>query len=242
MHTSNYRIIGFTESVGTDELKKIACEYNLPVIEDLGSGVLSDLEQYGISHEPTVKEAVAQGADVISFSGDKLLGGPQCGIILGKKQYIDLIKKHPLARAVRVDKFTAVSLEMTLLEYLHPETLAERIPVLGMISESKESTKKRAERLAAMIREASGSLSVGVMDTFSRIGGGALPLETIESTAVVIRPDHMGTAMLEEILRKSEIPVIGRSMEDAFWLDVRTIPDRDFDAAVRMIADAVRSV
>ena len=136
VHTSNYRIIGFTESVGIDELVPLAKKYEIPVIEDLGSGVLIDLSKYGITYEPTVQDSIKAGADVVSFSGDKLLGGPQAGIIIGKKKYIDKMKKNPLTRALRIDKFTAATLEVVLQEYLSEERAIKRLPVLQMITKS----------------------------------------------------------------------------------------------------------
>ena len=134
VHTSNYRIVGFTESVGIDELIPLAKEKGIPVIEDLGSGVLVDLSRYGITYEPTVQESIRKGADVVCFSGDKLLGGPQAGIIIGKKEYIDRMKRNQLTRALRIDKFTAAALELTLHEYLSEEQAMRKIPVLSMIT------------------------------------------------------------------------------------------------------------
>ena len=144
VHTSNYRIVGFTESVGIDELVPIAKEHGIPVVEDLGSGVLINLEKYGLTHEPTVQESIAHGADVVCFSGDKLLGGPQAGIIIGKKKYIDMMKKNQLTRALRIDKFTAAALEMVLMEYLSEETAVQNIPVLRMIAMPLDEIEKEA--------------------------------------------------------------------------------------------------
>ena len=152
VHTSNYRIVGFTESVGIDELVPIAKEHEIPVVEDLGSGVLIDLEKYGLTHEPTVQESIAHGADVVCFSGDKLLGGPQAGIIIGKKKYIDMMKKNQLTRALRIDKFTAAALEMVLMEYLSEETAVQNIPVLRMIATPLEEIEKEARSFVRILR------------------------------------------------------------------------------------------
>ena len=234
VHTSNYRIHGFTGSVSVPELKKIAAERNIPVIEDLGSGVLFDLEKLGLEHEPTVGEAVRSGADVICFSGDKLLGGPQAGIIVGRKELIDKIKKQPLARAVRVDKFTAAALELILTEYLNPAQVPARIPVLRMLGETPESSKKRAEKLSEMLKGACRGISVEVRETSSRAGGGALPEEEIPGHAVVIKPLVISTAELSRRMLRMPVPVIGRIEEDAVWLDVRTIADDEFGLIAEM--------
>ena len=142
VHTSNYRIVGFTETVTIDELIPIAQEHDIPIIEDLGSGVLIDLSKYGLTYEPTVQDSIRKGADVVCFSGDKLLGGPQAGIIIGKKKYIDQMKKNQLTRALRIDKFTAAALELVLQEYLSEEKAIQNLPVLRMITESKEDVEK----------------------------------------------------------------------------------------------------
>jgi L-seryl-tRNA(Ser) seleniumtransferase len=207
------------------------------VIEDLGSGVLVNLEKYGLAHEPTVQEAVEAGVDVICFSGDKLLGGPQAGIIIGKKQYIAAMKKNPLTRAVRVDKFTVTALELALLEYLNPETVKERIPVLKMMSEPAKSVKQRGELLLGMMREKVRGADLAMCECRSQIGGGSLPTEQIASWAVVIRPHRMSIERLEESMRHMPVPVIGRVQEDAFWLDVRTIDEREFETVAKMFGE-----
>ena len=151
VHTSNYRIVGFTESVTIEELVPLAREREIPVIEDLGSGVLIDLSKYGLSYEPTVQESIAKGADVVCFSGDKFFGGPQAGIIIGRKKYIDKMKKNQLTRALRIDKFTAAALELVLQEYLSEEKAIQNIPVLRMITEPLDEAAKRARSLARTI-------------------------------------------------------------------------------------------
>ncbi len=147
VHTSNYRIVGFTETVGIDELIPLAREHEIPVVEDLGSGVLIDLSKYGITYEPTVQASIDKGADVVCFSGDKLLGGPQAGIIIGKKKYIDQMKKNQLTRALRIDKFTAAALELVLQEYLSEEKAVQNIPVLQMITKDYEEIRREARSL-----------------------------------------------------------------------------------------------
>lgn len=228
VHTSNYRIVGFTETVGIDELIGLAREHNLPIIEDLGSGVLIDLEKYGLTHEPTVQESIAKGADVVCFSGDKLLGGPQAGIIIGKKKYIDQMKKNQLTRALRIDKFTAAALEMVLLEYQSEEKAVRNIPVLRMITEAKEEIDKKAKSLARMLRRAGLPAKVQVVPCESQIGGGSLPLERIPSMAVAIRPEKISVPELEERMRHLPVPVIPRTVNDTILLDVRTIEQRFF--------------
>lgn len=177
VHTSNYRIVGFTESVGIDELVPIAKEHGIPVVEDLGSGVLINLEKYGLTHEPTVQESIAHGADVVCFSGDKLLGGPQAGIIIGKKKYIDMMKKNQLTRALRIDKFTAAALEMVLMEYLSEETAVQNIPVLRMIAMPLDEIEKEAGYFARILRRTGMDAKIQVVSCESQIGGGPFRLK-----------------------------------------------------------------
>ncbi|MBQ6376277.1 MAG: L-seryl-tRNA(Sec) selenium transferase [Lachnospiraceae bacterium] len=237
VHTSNYRIIGFTQTVTAAELRPLADAHNLPILEDLGSGVLLNLEEFGLTHEPTVQEAVRAGIDVVCFSGDKLLGGPQAGIILGRKEYIARMKKNPLTRAIRVDKFTVTALELVLIEYLAMEKAPDRIPVIRMLREKKESTDARAKVLSGMILEKDVRAKVEIRDTESQLGGGSLPMERIPSTAVVIRPYDISIDMLETRLRGMPLPIVARASEDAFWLDVRTIADEDFPLIAKMIEE-----
>lgn len=223
VHTSNYRIVGFTDTVGIDELIPLAKEHGLPVIEDLGSGVLIDLSKYGITYEPTVQESVRKGADVVCFSGDKLLGGPQAGIIIGRKKYIDMMKKNQLTRALRIDKFTAAALELALQEYLSEEKAVQNLPVLRMITMPFEEVEKNARALCRMLRRASLPAKIELQKCESQIGGGSLPLERIPSMAVAIRPEKISVAKLEERMRRLPAPVIPRTVNDTVLLDVRTI-------------------
>ena len=228
VHTSNYRIVGFTDTVGIDELIPLAKEHDLPVVEDLGSGVLIDLERYGLTHEPTVQESIAKGADVVCFSGDKLLGGPQAGIIIGKKKYIDMMKKNQLTRALRIDKFTAAALELVLQEYLSEEQAVQHIPVLRMITEPLDEVARRARSLARTIRSTDIPAKVDVVSCESQIGGGSLPMERIPSMAVAIRPKHESVAALEDQMRHLTVPMIPRTVNDTIMLDVRTVETEDF--------------
>lgn len=236
VHTSNYRIIGFTESVGIDELVPLARAHEIPVIEDLGSGVLIDLSKYGITYEPTVQDSIRAGADVVSFSGDKLLGGPQAGIIVGKKKYIDKMKKNPLTRALRIDKFTAATLEVVLQEYLSEERAVKNLPVLQMITKSYEEIVKEAEALKNFLEDLDLNVELGIADCESQIGGGSLPLERIPSKAVTIKPQKISTAELEERMRFLPVPIIPRAINDMIYLDVRTIGVQGF-AAFRQLKE-----
>ena len=239
VHTSNYRIVGFTESVPIADLRPLAEKHGIPVIEDLGSGVLVDLSKYGITYEPTVQDSIRAGADVVCFSGDKLLGGPQAGIIIGKKKYIQQMKKNQLTRALRVDKFTVTALELVLLEYLREENAKENIPVLRMIAESAESTEKRAGKLADLLRKACAGIEISTEVCESQIGGGSLPLERIKSTAVVIKPKEGSAAKLERKMLQMPVPIVGRTSEDAIHLDVRTLNDEDFVQIAEMFGSVL---
>lgn len=238
VHTSNYRIVGFTDSVGIDELIPLAKEHDLPVVEDLGSGVLIDLAKYGLTHEPTVQESIAKGADVVCFSGDKLLGGPQAGIIIGKKKYIDMMKKNQLTRALRIDKFTAATLELVLQEYLSEEKAVQNIPVLRMITEPLEEVKKRAASLGRMMRAAHLPAKIEINPCEAQIGGGSLPLERIPSMAVMIRPEKISVAELEERMRHLPVPIIPRTSNDRVILDARTLQKRD----IKLITDQLKEL
>ncbi len=236
VHTSNYRIVGFTDSVTIGELIPLAKERDIPVVEDLGSGVLIDLAKYGLTHEPTVQESIAKGADVVCFSGDKLLGGPQAGIIIGRKKYIDMMKKNQLTRALRIDKFTAATLELVLQEYLSEEKAVKNIPVLKMITEPLEDVEKRAKALARMLKSGKLPAKIEVKPCESQIGGGSLPLERIRSMAVTIRPEKISVAELEERMRRLPVPVIPRTANDTVILDARTMKKSD----IKLVADQLK--
>ena len=229
VHTSNYNIVGFTESVLAKELNPLSEKTDIPIIEDLGSGVLIDLAKFGLTHEPTVQEAIKAGVDVVCFSGDKLLGGPQAGIIIGKKKYINMMKKNQLTRALRVDKFTVTALELVLLSYLNEEKAIAEIPVLKMISESYDSVKERAEKLAKILKAGCKNAEITIENCESQVGGGSLPLERIKSVAVVIKPYNISISALEEMIHSFEPAIVARTAEDAIWLDIRTLLDEDFD-------------
>ncbi len=237
VHTSNYRIVGFTDTVGIDELIPLAKEHNLPVIEDLGSGVLIDLSKYGITYEPTVQESIRKGADVVCFSGDKLLGGPQAGIIIGKKKYIDRMKKNQLTRALRIDKFTAAALELVLQEYLSEEKAVQNLPVLRMITRPHEEIEKEARTLVRMLRRAQLPAKVEVQKCESQIGGGSLPLERIPSMAAAIRPEKISVAELEERMRHLPVPIIPRTTNDTILLDVRTMERQLFSLVASQLKE-----
>lgn len=237
VHTSNYRIVGFTDTVGIDELIPLAKEYNLPVIEDLGSGVLIDLSKYGISYEPTVQESIRKGADVVCFSGDKLLGGPQAGIIIGRKKYIDMMKKNQLTRALRIDKFTAAALELVLQEYLSEEKAVNNLPVLHMITRPCEEVEKEARTLVRMLRRLSLPAKIEVQKCESQIGGGSLPLERIPSMAAAIRPEKISVSVFEERMRRLPVPIIPRTVNDTVILDVRTIEKQLFSVIASQLKE-----
>ena len=238
VHTSNYRIIGFTDTVGIEELVPLAKEKGIPVIEDLGSGVLIDLSKYGLTYEPTVQESIAKGADVVCFSGDKLLGGPQAGIIIGKKEYINKMKKNQMTRALRIDKFTASALELVLQEYLSEEQAVKKLPVLRMITKSLDEVTKEARSLSRMLHAAGLPAGIHTQACDSQIGGGSLPLERIPSMGVAIHPEKISVAELEERMRHLPVPVIPRTVNDTILLDVRTLGKRDF----RLIADQLKTL
>ena len=225
VHTSNYRIVGFTESVSPAALVELGRSRSIPVIEDLGSGCLVDLAPLGLRDEPTVQASVKAGVDVLSFSGDKLLGGPQAGIIVGKRHYIDLLKRHPLARALRVDKLTLAALEATLQAYADGTALQE-IPVLSMLAQTPEELRQQAESLCRRLEEI--GVTAEVVSTENPVGGGAVPTQTRPSFAVAVAPRDSAAA-LETQLRQRPVPIIVRIAHDRCLLDMRTLFPADLD-------------
>lgn len=238
VHTSNYRIVGFTQTVSVEELAEVARRHNLPLIEDIGSGVLIDLSKYGLTYEPTVQASLQNGASVVAFSGDKLLGGPQAGIIVGKKEYITRMKKNPLMRAIRIDKFTAAELELILHEYLNEEKAVQNIPVLHMMTMPEEEVMKRARRLKAALKRAGVRADVELSRCESQIGGGSLPLERIDSAGILIRPLDMSTPELEKRLRELPVPVIVRVVSDKVLIDMRTV----VEDRIKLLAEELKQV
>jgi len=241
VHASNYQISGFTAEVDLATLVALGRAHNLPVMDDLGSGCFVDLSRFGLRGEPLVQDSVRSGADVITFSGDKLLGGPQAGIILGRKEIVERIRKSPLTRALRVDKFTLAALEATLRLYRDEETAVRAIPTLRMIAIEVEILATRAQSLADRIRMAVGSgAEVAVVDGASQVGGGALPVQTLPSKLVALTSRRLSAARLEANFRGNQPPIIGRVEQERFLLDVRTLQLGDDEvivaAAARLLA------
>jgi L-seryl-tRNA(Ser) seleniumtransferase len=236
VHCSNYRIIGFTSEVANTDLVQIGKSHDIPVMEDLGSGCLIDLSKFGLAKEPTVQDVVASGVDIVTFSGDKLLGGPQAGIIVGKKRFIDQIKNNPLNRALRIDKLTLAALESVLRLYLDESRALQEIPTLAMIATSVEVVWNRAHTLfkkcGRLLAEQSTFL---LAQTYSRVGGGAMPEQNLDSWAVIVQPKNIKVSQLERRLRQAPLPVIGRIEEDHFLLDARTVADDEIDLLVESL-------
>lgn len=223
-HRSNYTVAGFTSEVDLRELVEIGSEAGLPVVEDLGAGSLVDLSAYGLPREPVVRERIALGADCVTFSGDKLLGGPQAGIIAGKRELVERIRKNPLKRALRADKMTLASLEATLRLYLDPERLPERLPVLRTMTRDVRSIARAASRAAAMLRDALGEgFSVEVAEDVSVVGGGSLPGHTLPTRVVAVTHPELSAGKIYRLFISSDPPVVGRLKNDRFLLDMRTV-------------------
>ena len=226
VHTSNYKIMGFTKEVKNDELCKIAKEKNLISIEDLGSGVLVDFSKYGYKKEPTVQDSIKSGMDIVTFSGDKLLGGPQAGIIVGKKEYIEKMKTNNLLRTIRVSKLTLAALEITLREYLDESKAIKNIPTLNMILEGKEEVKKRAKSLYEKLNKIE-ELEVELVETKAMVGGGSMPTEVMDSYGVAIKPTSRSIVKLEKKLRTNENSIIGRIQNERLVFDCKTLIEED---------------
>lgn len=237
VHQSNFKILGFTESVTSTELKDLKEKYNIPIIEDLGSGVLIDLSKYGLGHEPTVQECIANGVDVVSFSGDKLLGGVQAGIIVGKKEFIEKMKKNQLTRALRVDKFTLSALEVVFSYYIDEELAISKIPTLNMLTIKIEELYNKAERFIDYLGE-NKEFSYEIIDIDSEVGAGSLPTQKLPSKAVKVISNSYTENELEEKLRNHNIPIVARIYKGNLIFDVRTIFENEFS----IIKDALDSL
>ena len=228
VHTSNYRIVGFHSAVPLPDLAALAREHGLPVIEDLGSGSFMDFSSVGLPNEPTVPEVVAGGADVVTFSGDKVLGGPQCGLIVGSRERIEALKKNPLTRALRCDKLTMAALEATLRLYCEPERARREIPTLRDICRDPKDLARAARSLAARLRRALGpACRISLRPDVSRVGGGAFPERDLPTTLVCLEPAAMSATALKQALLDTTPPVLGRLEERSFCLDPRTLLPED---------------
>ena len=242
VHRSNFQIVGFTEDVDTSQLVKLGNRYGIPVMEDLGSGCLIDFSKYGIPKEPTVQEALATGVDLLTFSGDKLLGGPQAGIILGRRDLIDAIKSNPMTRALRIDKLTLLALEETLNLYRDEKVAVEEIPTLRMICEPYEALKAKVRRLARMIGKLdTPNFALDQEDGISRVGGGALPLLELPSRLLSLLPEKRTAHQIEEWLRSYAPPIIVRVEKDHVLLDVRTVQEEELKTVAQAIKELAAS-
>jgi len=239
VHTSNFRIVGFTEDTGLEALAALGKKHGVPVMDDLGSGCFIELDRYGLEKEPTVQEVLATGVDVVTFSGDKLLGGPQAGIILGKENIIERIKKNPLNRALRIDKLTLAALEATMIQYLQPEKAVSNIRVLKALTEPLPGVIRRARKLLAMLKRAHmEGLSLAVRQGSSLAGGGALPSRDIPTALLSLRSERISAGILEARLRKLDIPIIARIADDDVLFDLRTIVEEE----LAIIVSGVKSI
>ena len=229
VHTSNFKIDGFTKAVPESELAALAKAHNIPFVIDLGSGNLADFAALGLPDEPTVSQALEAGADLVTFSGDKLLGGPQAGLIAGRADLIQAINKNPLKRALRLDKMTVAALSETLKLYRHPDTLAERLPTFKLLTKPASGIRSLAEQLLRSVHDSVGDrFDVTVEDTMSQIGSGSLPLETLPSASIRIASKAANYSEVRDLakqFRRLPKPVIGRIHKQALWLDCRCLAD-----------------
>ncbi|WP_331248507.1 L-seryl-tRNA(Sec) selenium transferase [Evansella clarkii] len=243
VHTSNFKTVGFTKEVATKELTEIASRQErgeddpLLVYEDLGSGSLFPFMHAGIGEEPVVKEALKNGADIVSFSGDKLLGGPQAGIIAGKKKWIDKLKKHPLARVLRVDKMTLAALEATLFEYVYNEENLSDIPAVRDILASKESIREKAEAFLERAGELCSDWQFEMAEDHSQVGGGTMPVEELPTVGLKLKVAGITANKLESMLRKVEVPVVTRIKDGEVFIDFRTIAEDETALLIRSLQE-----
>ncbi len=240
VHQSNYKVIGFTEEVTMEKLAALGREFKVTVMADLGSGCLISLEKFGIYGEPTVQEVIREGADLVTFSGDKLLGGPQAGIIVGRERLIKKIQKNPMLRAMRIDKMTFAALEATLMQYLDEDTAIRDIPTLMMLTQPAEMIKKRAKRILNSLKKSiAGQAALEIVPDQSRAGGGSLPETDFPTYAVSVKPLNMSVNAFEKKLRLGNPPVIARIQGDVLLVDARTVQDKEVKTLVSCIIAAV---
>ena len=226
VHKSNYAVVGFTKEVSLAELAVLGREQNIPVVEDLGSGTFIDFSEYGLVKEPTVQDSLAAGVDLVTFSGDKLLGGPQAGLIVGRQALVDRIKQNPINRAMRIDKMTLAALESTLRLYRDPRAAVAAIPTLRMLTMPAGTIQARAQALYEGLSALNHPrLKLGYAEAVSRAGGGALPLLELPTRCVTVQVEGVTTAALETQLRRQHPPVVGRIEADIFYMDPRTLED-----------------
>lgn len=243
VHSSNFRVVGFTEEVALEELVTLGARHGVPVFEDQGSGVLVDLRRWGLPYEPTVSESIAAGAALVSCSGDKLLGGPQAGILVGRGEIIRRLKAHPMARALRLDKMTLAALEVTLRTYLDPDRAAHEIPTLRMLSMPLEEVRERAAALASKIGDECGQyMTIEIADSVARAGGGALPMADIPTAVVAIGPSRASVVEFEERLRLGDPCIVTRIKEDRLLFDPRTLSDEELGIVAKRISEVCRAI
>lgn len=238
-HTSNYRILGFTEEAAVGDVADLGKKYNIPVLHDLGGGVLIDLRKYGLPYEPLVQDSLAAGVDVITFSGDKVLGGPQSGLIVGSKQWLDKIKKNPLMRALRCGKLTYAALEATLGLFFREKELLKKNPTLRMLTEPEEVVHKRAIQLTRLLADIK-PIEIGIEESIGQTGSGALPLEQISSWAVTLQSATLPTETIASQLRHYDPPIIPYIKNDKVFLDLRTIANSELELVARAVRQLSR--
>ena len=239
VHTSNYQIVGFTSEVPLKALVDLGHEHNLPVVDDIGSGCLIDFQKYGLPPEPLLQDSIKAGADIVTFSGDKILGGPQSGIIIGKKKYIDPIKKNPLTRALRCDKLTYAALEATLKLYLDEEHLPERHPVLKLLTIPTKRLASRARTFRRHLKDiVENKCEIKAIDGFSQLGSGSLPAQYIPTKVISLKPQTMSAETLAAKLRENEPPIFARIADDEVLLDLRTIREDE----TKIVEGAIKGI
>ncbi|MEC4686117.1 MAG: L-seryl-tRNA(Sec) selenium transferase [Nitrospirota bacterium] len=239
VHQSNYKVIGFTEDVSIGELVGIGKRMGVTVMFDLGSGCFTDLRPYGIHDEPVVHEVVSKGVDIVTFSGDKLLGGPQAGIIVGRKDLIEQISRHPLARALRIDKLTLAALEATLLIHADPEKARERIPVLKSLLQGDDVIRRRAKKIQLLIKRDVKNAQVSIERDESQAGGGSLPGVSLPTYVVTLKVKGMTAPAVEQRLRRGAVAVITRIRAGTVVIDARTIRDSEVKPLLKAIREAI---
>ena len=240
VHTSNYRIIGFTKEVPARELAPLAREHGLVLMEDLGSGLLLDLSRFGLDPEPTVAEVVQAGVDVVTFSGDKLLGGPQAGLIVGREELIDKMRQHPLARALRIDKLTLAALEATLRLYLQPEQALQEVPILRMFSADPAHQQMRCRHLLERLEAAELQADVNLIEDVARVGGGAMPVTELADWAVEINPLNMTVTEVASRLRDFNPAVAARVQNEKLLVNLRAVFEREDERLAQILIAALQ--